>query len=62
MKLSDLDVEDVVAALRHERSKWIDVAAQEKRRHTESERTTISLLSAIENVIAEALARSAKTR
>jgi hypothetical protein len=58
MKLNELDVDDIIGALRTERSKWINVAEQEKRRHTESEKTTMCLLAAIEHVLVDAQSRS----
>lgn len=58
MKLADLEVEDVIAALRKERSEWIEVAGREKRRHTEAELTTMCLLAALEHVLQDAASRN----
>jgi hypothetical protein len=52
MKLADMEIDDLVRALGHERSAWINIASEEKRRHTEAERVTISLLAALEHALA----------
>lgn len=54
MRLADLEVEDVIAALRKERSAWIDAAQREGRRETEAEKVTICILAALERVLAKA--------
>lgn len=51
MKLTDIDVDELVHAFRMERSAWIDVAREAKRKHTEAEGATICILSAIENIL-----------
>ena len=56
MKLSDIDIKELIAALRKERSKWIDVASEEGRKLTDAERATVCILSALENVIGAASA------
>ena len=58
MKLSDIEISELVFALGMERSAWIDIAKQEGRRHTEAEKVTMSVLAALEH----ALARAAKVR
>jgi hypothetical protein len=50
MKLSDIDVDELVRELGLERSAWIKVAREEKRQLTDAERTTVSLLAALEHV------------
>lgn len=55
MKLSDIDVAEVIAALRQERSSWIDVAHDEGRRNTEAEKLTICILAAFERTFTKAV-------
>jgi hypothetical protein len=52
MKLGDIEIDDLVRALGQERSAWIKLADEEKRRHTETERVTICVLSALEHALA----------
>jgi hypothetical protein len=52
MKLADVEIDDLVQALRQERSAWIKVATDEGRRHTEAERMTICVLAAFGNALA----------
>lgn len=58
MKLSDIDVEDLVHALGMERSAWINAARDERRQPTEAERITICILSALEHAIRAAAERT----
>jgi hypothetical protein len=51
MTLAEIEVGELDRALRKERSKWIDVAREENRRHAEPEKVTISLLAALEHVL-----------
>jgi hypothetical protein len=50
MKLADIEVDELVRELGIERSAWIKVAREEKRQLTDSERTTVCLLAALEHV------------
>lgn len=50
MKLAEIDVDELVRELGSERSAWIKVAREEKRQLTESERTTVCMLAALEHV------------
>jgi hypothetical protein len=52
MKLADIEIDDLVRSLRRERSAWVKLASEEKRRHTEAERVTISVLAALEHALA----------
>jgi hypothetical protein len=52
MKLADIDVDELARALGLERSAWMNLAAQEKRKHTDAERATICILAALERVLA----------
>jgi hypothetical protein len=54
MRLSDLEIDDVIDALKKERAEWISVAKQEARSNTDAERVTICFLLAIERVLSTA--------
>jgi hypothetical protein len=60
MRLADINVDELVEALGKERSRWIDVAKEEGRQHTDAERVTICVLSALQHAlqIAESNARN----
>jgi hypothetical protein len=47
MKFAEVDIADLITALRAERGEWIEVADREGRRLTDGERTTISILAAL---------------
>lgn len=51
MRLADLEIDDVIDALKKERAEWILIAKQEARPNTEAERVTICFLLAIERVL-----------
>ena len=53
-KLSDIDIDVLIDALRRERSDWATIASKEGRKHTDAERVTICILSALERVFAKA--------
>jgi hypothetical protein len=57
MRLADLEIDDVIDALKKERAEWISVAKQEARSNTEAERITICFLLAIERVLSTAAIR-----
>jgi hypothetical protein len=46
MKLTDIEIDQLVKARRAERSAWISVATQQGRKHSAGERMTINLLAA----------------
>ncbi|MCP3461470.1 hypothetical protein [Bradyrhizobium sp. CCGUVB23] len=50
MRLADIDVDELVRALGQERSAWINVARDEKRRSTDPERATVCVLAALDHV------------
>jgi hypothetical protein len=52
MKLSDIEVDELGQALGLERSAWVTLASEERRRHTEAERVTICVLAAFEHALA----------
>jgi hypothetical protein len=56
MKLADIEMDDLLRALRTVRSEWISVAQNENRRPTEAESLMICVLAALEQV-ASALRR-----
>lgn len=58
MRIADLELDDLVDALRAERSKWISAAPNEGRGPTDAERVTICLLAAMEQVLCNARERS----
>jgi hypothetical protein len=51
MKFAEVDIADLITALRAERGEWIEVADREGRRLTDGERTTISILAALERTL-----------
>jgi hypothetical protein len=51
MKLADIDVGELIDAMRNERSEWINVARAENRENTEAESTVICILHALERVL-----------
>jgi hypothetical protein len=57
MRFADLEIDDVIEALKKERAEWISVAKHESRVNTEAERVTICLLLAIERVLSTAAIR-----
>ncbi len=57
MRLADLEIDDVIDALKKERAEWISVAKQEARLNTEAERITICFLLAIERALSTAAIR-----
>ncbi len=57
MRLADLEIDDVIDALKKERAEWISVAKQETRSNTEAERITICFLLAIERALSNAAIR-----
>jgi hypothetical protein len=57
MRLAELDIDDVIEALKKERAEWISVAKNESRSNTEAERVTICFLLAIERVLSTAAIR-----
>jgi hypothetical protein len=52
MKLADIEIDELVRALGQERSAWVKLASEERRRHTEAERMTICVLAALEHALA----------
>ncbi len=55
MRLADLEIDNVIDALKKERAEWISVAKQESRSNTEAER--VCFLLAIERVLSTAAIR-----
>jgi hypothetical protein len=52
MKFADVEIHDLVRALGQERSAWINLTTEEKRRHTEAEVVTMCVLAALEHALA----------
>jgi hypothetical protein len=61
MKLAEIDIDELVSALRTERTGWINVASQERRKHTEAECVTMCILAALEHALARVSSTSAST-
>jgi hypothetical protein len=51
MRLADIDVDELAHALGMERSGWVNIARDEKRRNTDAELVTICILAALEHVL-----------
>ena len=59
MKLADIDVDELAHALGMERSGWVNLARDENRQHTDAERVTICMLSALERVLKAVASKAA---
>jgi len=62
VKLEHIDVDELLQALRLERSAWVTAADSEERSLTESERATVCMLAAFERVLAKAARHSLERR
>jgi hypothetical protein len=50
MKLSDIEIDDVVDALEHDKAEWNSIARSENREKTEAEQVTVCILHALAGV------------
>jgi len=57
VKLADVDVQDLITALRDERSVGISAAREEHRKPTDAEEITFCVLRALECALAAAISR-----
>ena len=53
MKLADIEINDLIKALRSEQSAWIMIAKEEGRSHSEAEKTTLCMLSALSRALSK---------
>ena len=59
--LADVEIDELIRGLGKARSEWINVAREEKRKHTPAELTTLCVLHALEGALKWA-ASDARTR
>lgn len=62
MRLEHIDVDDLLQAVRLERSAWVTAADSQERALTESERAAIFMLAAFERILMKAAKQSNERR